>query len=116
MIKNLTPFLWTLFGAGGMVSALLFPIHIFLIGLAFPLGWVEGPDYESLHTLVTHPVTRLYLFVFISFPLFHWAHRCRYTIYDLFQLKQGTQLVAFVCYGTALIGTFTAAYSLWTIS
>ena len=55
-----------MFGAGGMVSALVFPIHIFLLGLAFPLGWMEGPDYESLHALVTHPVTRLYLFVFIS--------------------------------------------------
>ena len=116
MAKNATPLLWTLFGAGGMLSALLFPIHILLLGLAFPLGWMEGPDYESLHALVTHPLTRLYLFAFISLPLFHWAHRFRYTINDLLQLKQGTQLVAGVCYGAALAGTFTAAYTLWTLS
>ena len=116
MARNPTPLMWTLFGAGGMVSALLFPVHIFLLGLAFPLGWLEGPGYESLLALVTHPLTRLYLFVFISLPLFHWAHRFRYTINDLFQLKQGTQIVAGVCYGAALVGTFTAAYTLWTIS
>ena len=87
MAKGITPFLWFLFGAGGMVSALLFPVHILLIGLAFPLGWLDAPDYESLRSLVIHPITRLYLIVFIFFPLFHWAHRFRYTIYDLLQVK-----------------------------
>lgn len=116
MARNPTPLMWTLFGFGGMLSALLFPVHIFLLGLAFPLGWLAAPDYESLHALVTHPVTRLYLFAFISLPLFHWAHRFRYTISDLLQLKQGTQLVAGICYGAALVGTFTAAYTLWTLS
>ena len=87
MGKDFTPFWWMLFGAGGTVAALLFPVHIFLTGLAFPLGWLAAPSYESLHALVTHPITRLYLFVFISLPLFHWAHRFRYAIYDLFQVK-----------------------------
>ena len=116
MAKGITPFLWSLFGAGGMVSALLFPIHIFLIGLAFPLGWLDAPDYASLHALVIHPIIRLYMFVLISLPLFHWAHRFRYTIYDLFQVKHGTQLIALPCYGAALGGTLVAAYTLLTLS
>jgi fumarate reductase subunit D len=117
MKRGPTPFLWFLFGAGGMVSALLFPVHILVIGLAFPLGWLEAPDYESLHSLVIHPLTRLYLFVFIFLPLFHWAHRFRYTVYDLFQVKHGVQLpIAIFCYGAALLGTVVAAYTLLTIS
>jgi len=40
----------------------------------------------------------------------------RYTINDLFQLKQGTGIVAGIYYGAALVGTFTAAYTLWTLS
>ena len=116
MVKDITPFWWTLFGAGGMVSALLFPIHILLIGLAFPLGWLDAPDYESLHSLVVHPITRLYLLVLISFPLFHWAHRFRYTVYDLFQLQHGKQLVAVLCYGAAIVGTVVAVFTLWTIA
>ena len=58
--------MWLLFSAGGTVAALLFPVHLFLTGLAFPLGWLEPPRYEVLHRLVAHPVIRLYLFV-----LFH---------------------------------------------
>jgi fumarate reductase subunit D len=117
MTRGITPFLWFLFGAGGMVSALLFPVHILVLGLAFPLGWVDVPDYESLHSLVVHPITRFYLFIFIFLPLFHWAHRFRYTVYDLFQVKHGFQLpIAIVCYGTALLGTSLAAYTLLTLS
>ena len=116
MGKDFTPFWWLLFGAGGMVAALLFPVHIFLTGLAFPLGWLAAPSYESLHALVIHPITRLYLFVFISLPLFHWAHRFRYAIYDLFQVKHLTGLIASLCYATAIVGTIAAAYTLWNMA
>lgn len=115
MVRGITPFLWTLFGAGGMVSALLFPIHILLIGLVFPLGWVDAPDYDFLHGLAIHPITRLYLSALISFPLFHWAHRFRYTVYDVFQMTGGRQLIAFLCYGAALVGTVITIHTLLTI-
>ena len=114
MARDITPFWWTLFGAGGMISALLFPIHILLIGLAFPLGWLDAPDYETLRSLVTHPIVRIYLLAFVSLPLFHWAHRFRYTLYDLLQMKNGRQLVAVLCYGSALVGTVVTAYTLLT--
>ena len=110
------PFLWLLFSAGGMLSALLIPVVLFLYGLAFPLGWLEAPSYEFVHRLLTHPVTRLYLFILISLPLFHWAHRFRYTLYDGLQLKHLTVLIAVLCYGAALVGTAMAAYLLWDIS
>ena len=112
-MRPITPFLWLLFSAGGTVAAFLFPIHLFLTGLAFPLGLLEAPSYEFLHGLLRHPVTRLYLFVFISLPLFHWAHRFRYTLYDGLQLKHLTVLIAVLCYGAALGGTVVAAYTLW---
>lgn len=114
-MRRLTPFLWLLFSAGGTVAALLFPVHLFLTGLAFPLGWLEAPRYESVYGLLSHPLTRLYLFVLISLPLFHWAHRFRYTLYDGLQLKHLTELIAVLCYGTALAGTAMAAYTLWNI-
>ena len=116
MPRTLTPFLWLLFSAGGTVAALLFPVHLFLTGLAFPLGWLHAPSYDSLRTLVAHPLTRLYLFVLISLPLFHWAHRFRYTLYDGLQLKHLTALIAVLCYGAALVGTAVAAYTLLSLS
>ena len=115
MARPLTPFLWTLFSAGGTVAALLYPVHLFLTALAFPAGWLAAPSYAVLHGLVAHPLVRLYLFVLVSLPLFHWAHRFRYTLYDGLQLKHLTALIAVLCYGTAFAGSAMAAYTLWTI-
>src|SRR5574341_2357176 len=105
MARPVTPLLWLLFSAGGTVAALLFPVHFFLTGLAFPLGWLEAPRYDVLHRLLTHPVARLYLFGLISLPLFHWAHRFRYTLYDGLQLKHLFNFIAVLCYGAALIAS-----------
>ena len=115
MRRRITPLLWTLFSVGGTVAALLFPVHLFLIGIAFPLGWLEAPGYDSLLALVRHPLTRLYLFVFISFPLFHGAHRFRYTLYDGLKLKHLTLPIVIACYGAAIVGTAAAAVMLWNI-
>jgi fumarate reductase subunit D len=111
----LTPFLWTLFSAGGTIAAFLFPVHLFLNGLAFPLGWLDPPSYDALRALLVHPVTRLYLFVMISLPLFHWAHRFRYTLYDCLQLYHLTVFIAVLCYGAAFGGSVAAAYTLWNL-
>jgi len=112
--RPITPLLWLLFSAGGTLAALLLPVHLILSGLAFPLGWLSAPSYETLRALVAHPLTRLYLLALISLPLFHWAHRFRYTLYDGLQLKHLTALIAVLCYGTAFAGTLVAAYTLWS--
>jgi fumarate reductase subunit D len=109
------PFLWMLFSAGGVVAALLLPIQLFLFGLAFPLGWLGEPSYQSLLGLVRHPITRLYLLVLCTLPLFHWAHRFRFTLYDGLQIKHLNELINTFCYGGAVLGTLLAAYLLWNI-
>ena len=109
------PFLWLLFSAGGVISAMLMPIHLLLFGLAFPLGWLEPPSYESLRELASHWITRVYLLVFCIFPLFHWAHRFRFTLYDGLQIKHLNELINIFCYGGALLGTVLAAYFVWRI-
>ena len=109
------PFLWLLFSAGGVVAALLLPIHLFLFGLAFPLGWLDAPSYEKLLAIARLAVTRIYLFVLCSLPLFHWAHRFRFTLYDGLQIKHLNELINIFCYGGAVVGTAVAAYLLWTI-
>src|SRR5919106_4886024 len=81
------PFLWVLFSAGGMVAALLIPILLLLYGLAFPLGLLTPPSYQSMLALVGHPLARLVVFVLCVLSLFHWAHRFRYTLYDGLQIK-----------------------------
>jgi fumarate reductase subunit D len=103
-------FFWTLFSAGGVIAAILVPVHLFLFGVAIPLGWVQAPSYEHLFTLLRMPITRIYLFVLCSLPLFHWAHRFRFTLYDGLQVKHLNEVIFVVCYGSALVGTLVAGY------
>jgi fumarate reductase subunit D len=48
-------------------------------------------------------------------PLFHWAHRFRYTLYDGLQIKHLNEVITVFCYGGAIIGTALAGYVLWSI-
>jgi fumarate reductase subunit D len=109
MSKSNEAFWWSLFSAGGVVAALLVPVHIVLTGLAVPLGWApaEAFGYERMRTLVSHPLTKLYLFVLFALPFFHCAHRIRHTLYDT-GLREYQTPIAVLCYGTALIGTVAA--------
>ncbi len=109
-------FFWTLFSAGGVVAALLIPVHLFLFGLAFPLGWLTPPPYEHLKALASLPLVRIYLFILCSLPLFHWAHRFRYTLYDGLQVKHLNEVIFTLCYGGAVAGTVLAGYLLWNMA
>ena len=112
---RLEPLLWMLFSAGGVVAAFLIPVHLFLWGVAFPLGWLRALGYLSTMALLAHPLVRIYLFVLCSVPLFHAAHRFRYTLYDGLQIKHLNEVINFSCYGGAVLGTALAGYLLWTI-
>ena len=114
MAKSNEPIWWSLFSAGGVVAAFLVPIHILLLGLAGPLGLLpQGSlEYGKMADLFANPIVRLYSFVLISLPLFHWAHRFRFTLVDL-GVRGVDMLLAVLCYGAAIVGTIIAAVVLW---
>jgi fumarate reductase subunit D len=109
------PILWVLFSAGGAAAALLIPILLLLYGLAFPLGVLEVPSYQSTLALVRHPLMRLVVFALCFLSLFHWAHRFRYTLYDGLQIKHLNEVINSLCYGGAMLGTLATAYILWRV-
>jgi fumarate reductase subunit D len=111
MAKSNEPFWWALFGAGGMVAALLMPVTIVLTSIAVVAGWLTE---QKLADLLAHPLTKLYLFVLIAFPLFHWAHRFRFTLVDL-GLKFARGPIAVLCYGAAIVGSALAVVFLLRI-
>lgn len=113
MKRTFEPFWWSLFGAGGVISAFFVPVLLFLNGLAIPLGWIDQPSYENLAALAKTPLVQMFLGVLISFSLLHWAHRFRFTLYDGLQLKHLNVLIAVLCYGGAIVGTLAAVYTLW---
>jgi fumarate reductase subunit D len=112
---RIEPLLWILFSAGGVVAAFLIPIHLFILGIATPLQWTQATEYTTAANILSHPLVRLYLFVLCSVPLFHAAHRIRYTLYDGLQIKHLNEVIAVCCYGGAVLGTLVAGYLLWNI-
>lgn len=114
--RSYVAFFWALFSAGGVVAAFLLPVHVFLFGLAFPLGWIEPPTHESLFGLLQSPVTRLYLLVLCVLSLFHWAHRFRYALYDGAQIRHLNEVIVVVTYGGAFAGSVGAAYVLFLVA
>jgi fumarate reductase subunit D len=113
--RSLEPLLWLLFSAGGVVSALVVPVLVLLLGVAFPLGWLVAPSYEHLFALLRHPLTRLVLFATCTLSLFHAAHRFRYTLYDGLQIKHLNELINAFCYGGAIALSIWAGYLLWQV-
>jgi len=111
MAKSNEPFLWALFGAGGMIAALFIPITLLITSVLLICNVVSA---EKLQDLCRNRLVQLYLFVVISLPLFHWAHRFRFTLVDL-GLKAAKGPIAILCYGSALAGTVIAAFLLLRI-
>ena len=89
-----------------MIAALFLPITILVTSVGVGSGLVTE---EHLRSLLGNVLVRLYLLVIIALPLFHWAHRFRFTLVDL-GLKSIRGLLAVLCYGTAILGTLVAAF------
>ena len=109
-------FAWAMFSAGGFVAAVLLPIHVAILGIAYAAGWLpdRAMSYDRILHLVQNPLTKLYLLALISLPLYHWAHRFRFAIHHQFGIHW-RRLVAVGCYGTALVGTGLAVWFLLRI-
>ena len=108
--KTSEPFWWSLFAVGGVVAAFLVPVHLFLHGLAIPLGWVSV-SHARLLALVSQPLVKIYLFVLIALPLYHWANRFRFILEDL-GLHGFRAPIAVLCYASAVAGTIA---TLWVL-
>jgi succinate dehydrogenase subunit D len=110
--RSSQPAFWLLFGAGGMLSALVGAALVFVTGIAAPLG-LEPPaamGYADALAFSRNWGGKAFLFLVISLFLWHGVHRIYHTAHDL---GLPTGLVAKVaCYGTALFGTIAAAEAL----
>ena len=99
-----------------MVAAMMFPILIIITGILVPFG-LMGDDplnFERIRDAVSQPLIKLILFTIISLPLFHWAHRFRFTLVDV-GLKSVSTLISILCYGGAIAGTIVSAVLFWII-
>ena len=105
--RRIEPLVWLTFSGGGVTAATVLPVLVLLFAFAFPLGWLEAPDYDHIRAVVQHPLTILVLLGVFGVMLVHAAHRFRYTLYDGLQVKHKV-FVALLCYGGAAAVTMMA--------
>lgn len=116
MKRSNQPPLWALFGAGGMLSALIGAALVFVTGIAAPLDWVvpaAALEHARMLELARSLPGKVLLFLVVSLFLWHAAHRIFHTLHD-FGLRTGA-LAWTACYGGALAGTAVAAAALLAI-
>ncbi len=113
-VKTIDPIWWGLFSAGGTLAAFLLPVHVIVMGVGIAFGWVspEILSYQRMTTLLENPLLQVYVFLLISLPCFHWAHRFRFVLMDM-GLRSLKTPVAILCYGVAIVGTVMAGLLLF---
>ena len=113
MKRSNAPVFWLLFGAGGVLSALLGTMLVFITGIAVPLGWPLRSDllsYPRMLAFAQNGLGKGFVFVVIALFTWHAVHRIFHSLHDL-GLHTGA-LAKAVCYGGALVITLIAAGSL----
>lgn len=104
--RSNAPFFWLLFGAGGMLSALLGSALVLITGLAAPLGWGLKSDFMAYPRVLAfsqHFVGKGFVLVVVALFAWHAAHRIFHSLHDV-GIHNGT-LAKILCYGSALLMT-----------
>lgn len=104
--REVEPFVWLGFSAGGMIAALVLPVAAFLFAIAIPLGWLN-PGFDHLSAVLTNPVTIVLMIIGFVLLIIHAAHRLRYLLYDGLKIKH-RGLVGALCYGGAVVVSLAA--------
>ncbi len=97
------PLFWLLFGAGGLVAALVLPAVVVFTGLIAPLTPHSADagllDYARVLTLFASPGARAACAGFIALLAWHAAHRILHLCHDLG--AHGGAGLKWSCYGSA---------------
>jgi fumarate reductase subunit D len=107
------PIFWSLFGAGGMLSALIGPALVFTTGIAVPLDWLisrNAMSYDRVHAFAASGFGKIAIAAVISLFLFHGCHRMYHALHD-FGVHVGPGLKA-AFHGFAIVGT---AVTVWLL-
>ena len=116
MKRSNAPVFWLLFGAGGMLSALLGTVLVFITGIVVPLGWSLPADwmgYPRALAFAQHGLGKAFVFIVIALFAWHAVHRLFHSLHDV-----GVHAGAFakaVCYGAAVLITLVSAAALLAV-
>ena len=105
------PIFWLMFGAGGMLAALVGTALVFVTGIGVPLGMLVSRDlmrYQSMLEFAHHWFGKIVLFAVIVLFLWHAALRIYHMLHDFgIRAGAGSKLL---CFGLPLLCTIAVAY------
>lgn len=113
--RSWQPPFWLLFGAGGMLSALVGAALVLVTGLAGPAGWLppRAWSYAGVLSFAQRPLGKAFVFAVVALFLWHAAHRLYHTLHDFG--VHGGPVAWGACYGSAAAGTIVAAAALLAV-
>lgn len=106
-------FFWSLFAAGGTLTAFVFPVLVLIVLLAAHGNPPEIMGFEQIQGLLSNWLGKIAALGIIALALWHAAHRLRTALHGLG--LRADSAVAALGYGGALLGTVLAAYYLLQI-
>ncbi len=111
MKRSHAPVFWLLFGAGGMLSALIGVALVFITGIGVPLAILVSQDlmqYQRMLGFAQHWAGKIIVFAVIVLFLWHAALRILHLLHD-FGVHAGTKTKLF-CYGPTFLCTLAVVY------
>jgi fumarate reductase subunit D len=113
MARSNKPLVWSLFAAGGTLTAFVLPALVLITLLAGYGRLPEGLEYSNIHAFAANWLGKIVLFAVVTLSLWHAVHRLRDALHGLG--LRADKAVARVGYGIAAMGTILAIYYLLQI-
>jgi fumarate reductase subunit D len=112
-VNAIEPLVWGPFVTGNVLTPLVFPAIVLMLGIAAPLGWLpaDALSYERAHALATSPITVIGILVVMPLALLAGSHHLRFGIIDLASAEHDGP-VALILYGLWQLGAIATAIAL----
>ena len=108
--RSNAPIFWSLFGAGGMFSALFGPVLVFITGIAVPLSLMLPTgtmSYPKMLAFAQNFIGKGFILAVIALFLWFAAHRIFHSLHEIgIHAGLGAKLI---CYGSAFVATVVSA-------
>jgi fumarate reductase subunit D len=111
MKRSNAPLVWSLFGAGGMLAALVGPTLVFVTGIAVPAGILMAPDamrYQRMLGFAHQWYGKIIILAIIVLFMWHAALRIFHMLHD-FGVHAGAG-AKLACFGIPFLCTVAAIY------